>query len=251
MPVRNGLCLDHIYVGVSDEIFLPLVEWIKNVSGANHSVVHSGDDHWEGIYIKTRTDAYVELLRERRPNTIGVAFSAVAPAYLDGRKITDEFPDLPWKKGTRVTDKGEPWFDWVSLCDYQNLDPSPPCNVWLMHYHHNHRDWKTRRKPTSIAAISEMAVEAGEDMREEMSHVLQWTPTRIEKGNGETVFMIPDRDEEDMRLRVRFIGAGKRFILRHIEFRLAPGAEIPPPPPSPWVMSTSPGHIRLTLQEKY
>lgn len=254
MPIRNGLCMDHIYAGVDDDAFLPLAQWIENIPGGKHDLVKSGDQSWEGIYVGTRTNAYFEMLRKRESGGIGFAFSAVKPSALDGREIVNEFPDLNWKKGSRVTAEGKPWFDWFSLCDYEDMEPFPPCNVWLMHYHMNHYDWPARRPKTIFDAITEMAVVGCQEMRQEIARVIPWTPIRIEEGADENIYYLPDRDESELRVRVRFedfkLEVGNEFRFKHIEFRLAPDASTPPPPPSPWVMSVPhPGSIRLSLEK--
>lgn len=253
MSVKYGLALDHIYMGLEDAAFDLLVHWITQLRGVTHSLIRSGDEQWEGIYFSTRTNAYFEFLRKRREGCIGIAFSSISPFYLDARKIVDELPELPWRNGSRVTAEGKPWFDWFSVCEYLNVNPSTPCNVWLMHYHMNHYDWKSRRPKLSLDAITDVAFTGSLAMREEIQRVIPWTPIRIEEGSDENIYYMPDRDESELRVRVRFEdfqdASGHPFKLDYVEFRLAPHGEAPSPPPSPWIMEISrPGYIKLSVR---
>lgn len=256
MSVKFGLALDHFYVGIEAEAFDLLVPWIKDISGVKHSTARTGEDEWEGLYFSTRTNAYFELLRARREGCIGIAFTSVSPFYLDARKIAEELPDLPWNTGTRINPDGKPWFDWFTLGDYLNVNPSTPCNVWLMHFHMHHREWKFRRPKTAFDAITEISVTACREMREEISRSIPWTPTRVVEGDQENLYLIPDRDESEVRLQVRFQDGtnkpGQQFKLNHVEFRLSPNTPAPSAPPLPWKMETSkPGAIKLLLHSSF
>jgi hypothetical protein len=213
VSIRDGLVLDHLYVAIPEVDFETLSQLLGGRPGIVRNAIKSGNDAWEGLYARSRTGAYFEFLRGRREGGLGIAFSAPYGNYLDVRRIRDELSDLAWRSGTRVWADGAPWFDWLSLGDYLDVEKTR-FNAWLMHYHPSHVVPARRREQPSIDSFVELEVAAGRKLEAEIERLGSWLPgTRRSQADG-LVLEVPDRDGGVVTVRIAFDGAGRDFRLR-------------------------------------
>lgn len=219
MGVRESLALDHFYLGIGAEDFESLIQ-LKDLLGAtSHSKVVTTNDSWEGVYIGSRSKAYLEFLRDRRHGGAGFCLSPHNPFYVDANKIREDLKEIPWRHGTRVADDGQPWYDWIATCDY--LDHrNTVFNAWIMKYHPTHHD-VTRPIPTpSVDRFDSIQLRVGESYRAAIEEASVWFPgKRAIDGRGAR-FDLQQREGSPFTVEIKFIPGDTRFELESIRLRL-------------------------------
>lgn len=223
MSIRNALVLDHFYIGVSDEQFQMLLPLADSLKSCFNKHVKSGDDSWEGIYLSSRTGAYFEILRERRSESLGLAFSAYRPQYCDVMQIKDELKDLDWKSYQRNWEDNSPWFDSLSLGSYCDVQETF-FNAWLMQYHFNPRPVDSL-VPLSVRAVDRFQtidLELGKRHLDEVRKLSSWFPGVLKFENDNICFRLPDRDGSTFEVNVKLVDADVRFRFKSLKMRRNP-----------------------------
>ena len=202
MPVLNSLVLDHFYIALSNEQVEKLTPLFNDLGGSYQST-QSGKDSWSGLYLHSRLRDYFEVLEQRRLGCLGIALSAVNVTSVDSSKIMTEQPSLPWKKGRRVIEDNQPWFDWYSLVEYENTY-STFFNVWIMDYHKCHFDYAKRPTPKFVDSFHKLVVVAEMNLRSNMIEALQFTDFIIEQSAEKIVLSVPRKDHWPMTFEIHF-----------------------------------------------
>ncbi|MCM2279138.1 MAG: hypothetical protein NDJ89_13765 [Oligoflexia bacterium] len=226
MGIENQLVLDHFYISLDAESFdslLPLTAGLKN---AVHSKVQTDNGSWEGIYIKCRTGCYFEILKERRPGGLGIAISPIYPHYVDAAKICERYPALPWRSGTRRLPDGQPWFDWLTLGDYLNIEDTF-FNSWLMKYHLSHRDNRPEVARCTIDRYCRLELRLGIENLEALKQLGAWLPGRQRLSETKYLLELPDRDGNDLQIAINLIPGASRFKFLSIDMELSRGEAVP------------------------
>ncbi len=224
MSVRDYLALDHFYIAFPPEEFeklLPLTSILRNCF---HFKVKSGNDSWEGIYMQNRTGSYWEIVKDSKVNGFGAAFSAFALPGVDVRQIIKEMPALAWKKGTRLTPEGVPWFDWLSLGEYLDIYKTF-FNVWIMHYH---TQLKRPFNPpdSNINRFSKIHLTLGQAHKKIVKALSEWLPGTRFINEKQVKFVVPNRDRNDFEILIELIPGDGRFEFKSLDAVLPQGVII-------------------------
>lgn len=226
--IRERLALDHFYVPATSEELSALSEMIPRLRDSVHSRVVSGNDHWEGIYISSRIGDYFEIVLDPRASNLGLAFSPLKPQYTDSRKISDEFPALNWKKGSRLTESSQPWFDWLSLTD--DSDPIVPAvNAWVMHFHFSH--WGQTRMPSAprvIDRFKKINFIMGRDRVPDLRAQIPWLPGLQNWSNSGAALLLPLRDGHQFEVDIATIDGSTPLTFRSLEMEITRGQDVEP-----------------------
>lgn len=226
--IRDRLTLDHFYISATSEELAALSKMTSHLRDSVHSRVVSGDDHWEGIYISSRIGDYFEIVLDPRSSSLGLAFSPLRPQYTDSRMIAEEFPELHWRKGSRLTESRQPWFDWLSLSD--DSDPViPAVNAWVMHFHFSH--WERGRGPTRpnvIDRFKRIELVAGRDGVAAMRALLPWLPGSQDWTDSGAVLSLPLRDGHRFQVDISIIDGSSPLSFRSVEMELTRGQDVEP-----------------------
>jgi hypothetical protein len=130
--IHENLILDHYLFCANDEEFDELKTLFLKLGCATHQHVKADDDEWEGLYIYSRSQHYLEILRHPQSRSLGICQRAAFPILQDARRICEDFPALPWKTFER-SHSNNPWYAAMSCDDYTSL--TTPFNTWVMHYY--------------------------------------------------------------------------------------------------------------------
>ena len=225
--VRERLTLDHFYIPVTPAELSELSKFPTLARDAVHSRVVSGKDHWEGVYISARTGDYFEIVHYPRASALGLAFSPAKPQYTDARKITKEFSELDWKTGTRLTEKNQPWFDWLSLNEDSAGAVVPPVNAWIMHYHFSH--WAQSRMPSGpkvIDRFKRIKLTVGKSQVSAMRALLPWLPGTQNWGSKRALLRLPLRDGHEFEVDIAIKNGNEPLAFRSLEMEVTRGQHL-------------------------
>lgn len=226
--IRERLALDHFYIPATSEELAALSTMTSRLRDSVHSRVVSGADHWEGIYISSRIGDYFEIVLDPRASALGLAFSPLKPQYTDARKIADEFPALDWKKGSRLTESNQPWFDWLSLSD--DSDPViAAVNAWVMHFHFSH--WEQARMPSGprvIDRFKRIDLILGRDRVPDLRAKVPWLPGSQNWGKAQATLSLPLRDGHRFEVGITLIDGGAPLSFRSLEMAITRGEDVEP-----------------------
>ena len=93
--IHKNLILDHLYFSANEEEFEEIKTIFLRFQCATNQIVNADDSSWEGVYIRTRGQNYLEILKDRRVNGIGLCQKSFGQLTQDARHITNDFPELP------------------------------------------------------------------------------------------------------------------------------------------------------------
>jgi|GEM_PF-6103444 len=210
MTIRDSLVLDHFYINASNEDFdalLKMKDFIQN--GFRHSVVKTDNDQWEGIYLRSRAGSYFEILRNRRPNSLGLAFQTFDPMSLDASEIMSELP-LDWNVFSRSFPDGQNWFDSISTME----DPASLGNYfspWIMKYYIRKAKPQAVIAPRSIDRFPSIEMTLGRAHLEHVRSLSEWFPG-VREFNADFIhFQYPDRDGWSFDVRIHLVDGDQRF----------------------------------------
>ncbi len=197
-PVHSTLVLDHLFFIANDSEFEEIKTIFQKFECASHQNVVAGEDSWEGVYIKTRGNNYLEILRG--PNrSLGLCQKTCYPFGVDARHIVKDFPQLPWKKFERTAD-GQRWFTALSTVDYENL--ATPFNTWVMHYYQRDMKKLPEIKRFEIERIFEMHFSAHSSLLETIKAGSAWFHGKREFKENEIVFDLQTHFSDSFLLRI-------------------------------------------------
>lgn len=243
--IRERLALDHFYIPATSEELAALSKMTSTLRDASHSKVVSGDDHWEGIYLSSRIGDYLEIVQYPRASDLGLAFSPAKPQYTDARLIAEEFPQLAWKRGSRLTETSAPWFDWLSLSDED--DPViPPLNAWVMHYHFSH--WPNSRMPSGpriIDRFKKIDLTMGRDHLPALKALIPWLPGTQTWHGDRTTLTLPQRDGHEFTVRIDLQNGNGRLSFRSVEMEITRGQDVTPGTYGAFALLRSDGHTAV------
>jgi hypothetical protein len=226
--IRERLLLDHFYIPATAEELAGLAPIVSRFRGAVHQRVVSGDDHWEGVYIGCRLGVYLEAVVYPGASNLGLAFSPAQPQYTDAGLIVDEFPELPWKKGTRLHPDRKPWFDWISLVDADPPVP-PPVNAWVMRYHFTHmREWRVTTGPRTVDRFKTIRLDAGAESIPEIRAPLPWLPGTQVWEKGRALLSVPLSDGHEFRAEISIAPGKAPLTFRSLEMEITGGQDVEP-----------------------
>ncbi|MDE2491157.1 MAG: hypothetical protein KGM24_09930 [Elusimicrobia bacterium] len=213
--IRERLVLDHFYIPATAEELAALAPIVYRFRDAVHRTVVSGDDHWEGVYL--------EAVVYPGASNLGLAFSPAQPQYTDAGLIESEFPDLSWKKGTRLDEDRKPWFDWISLVDAEPVVP-PPVNAWVMRYHFTHmRERSAPTGPRTVDRFKVIRLDAGAESIPEIRALVPWLPGTQVWEKDRALLALPLSDGHAFRVEIS-IAAGKApLTFRSLEMEITRG----------------------------
>lgn len=169
MTLFNRLSLDHFYISLSKSQIDKIQNQLNEI-GSVYQEVKSGDDSWIGNYIHSRIGEYFEIVQDSYQGSFGLAFSTTQPKRISTKKIIQSQPDIAWQTGTRVTDKGENWFDWYSLDNY--LSEETAFNVWIMDYYDRHIDYTLPPQKKSVLTFDSIELEVGTNCFSKIKSIL-------------------------------------------------------------------------------
>lgn len=225
MSIRDNLALDHFYISATPEEFADLLllqTYLK--TGVDHHVVKASDDQWEGLYLDSRPGSPFEILRDRRPGFLGLAFQTTLPTAVDAARIvTEEIPGIArtdWHISSRTTDDGQPWFDSIRL----SADPITRTTLydpWIMKYHLRHRENPSGLQPRVIDRFNAIQLSLGRDYIEEIRRKSAFFPDHSVKIAANSIDMqITDRDGYKFEIHIRLVDVAQRFVFESISFDL-------------------------------
>jgi hypothetical protein len=240
--VHNKLILDHFYFSATDEQFEDLKNLFSHVQCANHQKVQSDGDSWEGIYINTRSQFYLEILKARRPNCIGVCQKPINPLYTDARDIVRDLPDLPWQTFERSID-GQKWFTALSLDNY--FDLTTPLNAWVTHYHQMVRSYTPRFPKYEIQTIFEMNIQGDPNLKDPVRRNSSWLHGQNEYLENQYIFNLKTYYSDPMKMNIQFQKGSIGLQMKSLSFRFIEGFD-----PSA-LLATKMNHFTFTAFEDH
>ena len=243
--IRERLALDHFYIPASADELGALSKMTSGLRDSSYSRIVSGDDHWEGVYIPSRTGDYFEIVHYPRAAPLGLAFSPAKPQYTDARKLAKEFPALAWKRGSRLTDTHQPWFDWLSLSD--DADPTfPPIKAWAMHYHFTHWPQSTTPSgPRVIDRFKRVELILGRDIVPSLRALVPWIPGSQRWGDGKIALVLPLRDGHELLIDIRLKDGDERLSFLSLEMEITRGQDIAPGKFGPFELAMTAAHTAV------
>lgn len=215
--MHKNLILDHLYFSASPDQFEELKQFFLQFECASHQHVKADDDSWEGLYIFTRSQFYLEILRARRPDCIGLCQKPLYPLVQDARHIIQDFPDLPWKTFERSM-KGKKWFAALSCDNY--LDLSTPFNTWVMHYFQRDTEIPASFPKYELATFFEVEAVADPKL---LDHILlnsRWFNAKRTVSDNEIIFDFQTYYSDPMRLRIHLAEGRAGIQFRSLKFRM-------------------------------
>ena len=216
MSIANALVLDHFYVAVSEEDFVPLTELAKLIRVTIHSKMETKDDAYEGIYMYSRTMAYFEMLREKKTGGLGLCFSPFYVQYADASKIVEEMPHEKWKTKTQYWTDGTPWYDSHTTADYPSFAETL-FHPWVMKYHPQHTDYTGfKGRPRQIDRFERLHLTVGRENLAEIEKNSSWLPCVKTFGEKSIRFEISDREFSTFVIDVDLIDGNSRFEFKEL-----------------------------------
>ena len=248
MSIVNGLVLDHFYFGLKEKEFQDLKNIFASLNGVEHSVVKSGEDSWEGIYVYTRIGSYIEFSRERNLENFSLAVSATQAHLFNPTSIREEYPHLPWKSLHRISEKGEPWFDALWL-PYKNNEKEKRFYPWLMHYYPRHFIYENKPRPRLIDSTCRVEIACHPSMIELIQAQEFWLPGRfsLNHDNKTGTLFIRDRDATELEFFLIFDESVPGFQLRNMQLWLAREQTMENVKNDSWEVTILNGILKLTL----
>ncbi len=96
-PIHSSLVLDHFFLSFSEDDFNELHHLLGSLKEVEHRATRSGDDQWEGLYLRSSIGSYFEALKGEE-YSLGIAFSPWRMSYVDASLIVKEMPKIKWKR---------------------------------------------------------------------------------------------------------------------------------------------------------
>jgi hypothetical protein len=244
----NGLVLDHFYFTLNDEEFEDFKNIFSELPGVAHQTTHSGDQSWEGVYMRTRTGSYLEFVKENKTKGFGLAISAARLPYLNSMLMREEHPNANWKQGQRITSEGKPWFDWLTLCDYTNHSEIF-FNAWLMQYHQNHKVPAQKFERPIVDSAVKVEIECHPSMVELVKTQGFWLPGKANFALKESKFnlLIPDRDGSDIEFDFAINEKATGFRLKKMFILLSRGSSFADTQNKHWKATANDQHLEVSL----
>jgi len=196
MSIRDFLGLDHFYIGFDRPTFDAFKVLVPLIKGTTHQIVQSGSDTWEGIYLSARDGTYWEIvLRDKPPNNYiaGVALSARSIQYIDASQITQEMPWLNWKKGLRINNKNEPWFEYCATGSHSEVT-AEPLDMWTMKYFPSFRSPETLPQPPVIESFDSVEIEFNAKDFAFIKESTSWAPGQHSWNEQNIILNIPKKN---------------------------------------------------------
>ena len=144
---------------------------LAQLDSTSHQIVNSDSDSWEALYLQTRGHYYIEFLKNRRANGMGLCQKPFGLMSQNAAHIINDFPLLPWKSYDR-TIGGKPWFTAFSCDNY--LDLKTPFNTWAMQYHQRDTGKTANLRTCSIERIEKIEVVANPAMIDKIKANSMW-----------------------------------------------------------------------------
>jgi hypothetical protein len=221
MPtIHKNLVFDHVYAATNDEEFFELKEIFLRFECATNQVVQADDDTWEGLYIQTRGQHYLEFLRDRRVNGMGLCMKAYGVLTQNAKDIVHDFPHLPWQTFERSL-AGQKWFTALSCDNY--LDLQTPFNTWVMHYHQRDSQKTFPIRKIEIAKIVEVEFSANPDLVEKVKLNSAWFNSTTQISAQEAVFDFQTYYSDPLRLKINFDRHDIGFNFKKVTLKMIEG----------------------------
>lgn len=218
--IHKNLIFDHLYFVANAEEFEELKKIFLRFECASHSITKADDDSWEGIYIQTRGQHYLEILKDRRTNGLGFCQRAFSPMSQSARDIMNDFPDLPWKTFERKLD-GQKWFTALSCDNY--LDLTTLFNSWVMHYYQRDIQKTFTLKKYELSRLCHVQMSANPNLIEKIKLNSTWFNARTEFSNSEAIFHIQTFYSDACELKITFDNQDEGFEFKKAEFEISKG----------------------------
>ncbi len=241
--IQPTLVLDHYYFSMDENEFADLREIFSQFSSAFHEVVKSDGDQWEGLYIYTRGQHYLEFLNERRPGGIGICQKPFSPLTQDARKIMEDLPHLPWKKFDRLID-GQLWFSAMSCDDY--LNPDTLFNTWVTHYAQRTRSGSFKIWKYPIERVTEISVLANPSLKELILKNSEWFNAVRDVADESIAFQFQTYYSDPFLYSIHFDAGIDKFKFRSLEMLTVDGFELQPISRPTFQMDIRGNKIKLT-----
>lgn len=220
--IRKNLVLDHLYFGVNEQEFEEIKQIFLRFDCASHEVVNADIDSWEGVYVMTRGQNYLEILKGHRIQSLGLCQKAFTPIAQDARNIINDFPTLPWKTIERTTG-GKKWFTALS-CD-DDLNEKSPFYTWVMHYHQRDNSKPKLLKKFEISELFKIEFSANPCLREHIKLNTEWLNSENQFGESEFQFKIQTYYSDEFDLKISFDNEREGIEFKRAELKLAKNFE--------------------------
>lgn len=223
--VRNSLCLDHFYVGFSNDQITDLKHLTEAFKRCSFREVSSGRDSWAGVYLYSNLGSYFEMIRGSESYGLGIACSSHAMQYVNAHKIRQEMKTLPWKLGSRKWAKTKKtWFDWLALKPLNSKTWSyQPFYSWIMHYHQNHIEERINRPAQgSIDRFKCLELLMEKEFSEYVAYHSKWLPGSVRLSSNGASLTLPNRDSGDFHINIEYSKGHLNPQFKSLEMSLCP-----------------------------
>lgn len=216
MTLFNRLSLDHFFISLTEKQVNHIQAHLGRM-GAHYEEVKSGNESWKGHYTYSRIGEYFEVVQDSYQGNFGLAFSTTQPKRISTKKIIQSQPDIEWKTGTRVTDKGENWFDWYSLDNY--LSEETVFNVWVMDYYDKHVDYTLPPQKRSVLTFDSIELEVGINFLPKIKNILSMPVFHnLTLSDQEITFDLYKKDGEFFNVKILLSNTESRFVPKRLKY---------------------------------
>lgn len=210
-------------MAANDEEFEEIKQIFLRFQASTHQFVKADDDSWEGVYVRTRGQYYLEFLRNRRSNGIGLCQKVFGLMTQDARHITQDFPNLPWQTFDRSKD-GQKWFTALACDNY--LDLTTPFNTWVMHYYQMDAKQIVSFPKFEISRICSLQFSANPNVIDKVKLNSAWFNSTKDINEKEARFSFQTYYSDPLELQISFDNSGPGFNFKKAVFKLEPDTKI-------------------------
>jgi len=180
------MLLDHFYVRIPEDQFYDLKEDLQRQFDDNtllYKKVFSGQESWEGLYLKAHDGTYLELVNEA--SKVEMAHFGLAMSYLgnENEKFNDyskaqlkQHGPKDYFEGVRVDESGSNWFD------YHGFRVSDSLTFWTMKYYEQYAEkrQKSFNSKSQILSFTEINVHVPGSNFEDIEELTSWATYNLD-----------------------------------------------------------------------
>jgi len=198
------LFLDHFYAGIDAKSFDEYSILGELIPGTEVRTTSSGDLTWSGVYPRSSSGVYMELIKrtgELQKAGLSLAFSGLGYEENIEENLRKQFPEIHWISNEVHLDGKEPWF-WIVKPSDQEQEPR--VWTWAMEFLGNQREKRRKRigqENTPIESFVSMEMRFPPDLIDQMHNKWhQWVPGTRSLENGKYIVQILCYQSHDFTL---------------------------------------------------
>ncbi|HLG19736.1 MAG TPA: hypothetical protein VI895_07980 [Bdellovibrionota bacterium] len=234
MTLENGneldLYLDHFFVGIDRSKFDELAVLAELIPGTRVEAISSGDSSWKGVYPRSSSGIYIELLERSgdwKDAGLGLCLSKLGKEAYVEEKLKRIFPGIEWASETWKWNGETPWF---KLFMQKGQDREIRARTLAMEYQGTHREHRFERigdPSTPIERFVSMEMTIPETLLTDLNQKWhRWLPGSRSLTNGVYTMEIPCYQSTSFKLMATPGPGAYLPRVRKITARLKPDCSV-------------------------